>query len=447
MADTDIFAHLPTEIKQEIFDALSRESLPSALLVSKSWYAQTVRLVWSEVTLRSIWYIRNSRNAEIYLSSIRSLILGLRDDRYHAQIIDALGQPLFPNLEKISYVPGVLMGPQSLDYIIPYLQPSLLKFYSISGELSAKFLSALRETCTRLEDLRIKMPWKNITKEMSISDFHSWLEGIPTLRAISLFNKGGVNSNSTVDVIIGQMLSKSTVQGLLKKPLRRLCLEYPVDTLDELDTDSIRHTLRDFSIITKPSVIPGLCGLERLQKLQLRVDGDCAGGSILSPICSLLELRSLKLIFTGVCELESEQVMLLKQLTKLEELEIRTGTTTSDRFGRHAHSQLAPIAIRPFFDESDFDKLASLLPRLHHVCLLFDWKPNSAHIFKSISLHWPDIRFLCLGYNLDLYESALWSKDRKPLLPSLKNLATVHSLFTDETGYCDDSMIRSPESL
>jgi hypothetical protein len=431
----DLFARLPAELRHTVFNALSHEkkALSNALVVSKSWHLQALGFIWSEITLRAIWHIRSSQNADFYLSFVRSLVFGLNDDRYHGDIIEAFTQPRIPRLEKISFVPGIILRKDSIDYIIPYLQPSLLKFWSIGGNLSFKFLSALEDTCTRLEDLRLKMSLGGIAREMNTDDFHRWLHGIPSLRALSVFNQGNVDS-STIDAIMSQLFSKTTLQNLLNKPLRRLCLEYRVDKLEELYTDSICHSLRELSIIVRPDVIPGLQDLGRLQMLQLRIDGDYPE-DVLSPICSLTELKSLSVIFTTAHTLKTDQVMALKCLDKLEKLELRT--SEKDTGGMERYKDVVPIKMLPFFTENDFEELASSLPKLRDVCLLFDWEPDSRRVLLSAASFWPEIESLYLGYNIDLYESMLVSEH--PLFPCLKNISKIRFLFTDVTGDCEDS--------
>ncbi|OKL61974.1 hypothetical protein UA08_02564 [Talaromyces atroroseus] len=431
----DLFARLPAELRHTIFSALSHEksSLSNALVVNRSWNAQTVGFIWSEVTLREIWHIRNSQNAHNYLSFVRSLVFGLSDNRYHDDIIQACTQLRIPRLEKISFMPGIILRNDSIDYIVPYLQPSLLTFCSIGGKLSLKLLSALKDTCTRLEDLRFKMPLDSITDEVNADDFYCWLQEIPSLRALSFFNKGNVES-STVDAIMSQLFSKSTLERLLTRPFRRLCLEYRVDEPEEFDTSSICHSLRELSVIVRADVITALQDLGRLQMLQLRIDGDYPE-DVLSPICSLAELKSLSIIFTTAGTLNTEQVMSLKHLDRLEKLEIRTSEKAARGFEGYVLKNVIPIKLLPSFDENDFDELASSLPKLRNVCLLFDWDPDGRRVLLSAASFWPNIESLYLGYNIDLYESILVSE--KPLFPCLKNMSKIRFLFTDVTGNCD----------
>lgn len=427
---TDFFAHLPTEIKQVVFDYLDdkrlKSPLVSALRVSRSWFALSVRLLWREITLHTIWYIRNSPNVAQYLSHVRSLIFGLGDDRYHESIIQAIHKPCLPNLEKIAYVPGVIIECSELDYIIPYLQPSLLMFSAIGGRWSINLLSALRETCPRLEDLRIKRPYDSLVRRPV---FDSWIRDFPSIRAISIFNKGAIHTSSEDDIMM-QLLERSTLQFLLKKPLKSLSLEYRLDNLEGLYNSSIIYTLSELSIALRPEDIPRLADLKNLQKLNIRIDGDYSE-DIISPVASITELRSLKIIFVQPRSLRTDQIMSLTRLRKLEELEIRTGCRAA--ITGYSLTNYLPIKILPSFDERDFDELALSLPRLRHVCLLFDWAPNSSHILKSASCLWSKIEYLCLGYEIGLYESVLVSRDTEPFFPYLRKFPKARFLSADVT--------------
>uniref|UniRef100_A0A093VZ42 Serine/threonine-protein kinase tel1 n=1 Tax=Talaromyces marneffei PM1 TaxID=1077442 RepID=A0A093VZ42_TALMA len=454
----DLFLRFPLEVHQTIFDTLhkngTKEELTPYLTVNKCWFALISRRIYKEVKLHALWHLRDSPNAEYYLSNICSLTFGLGDQVYHPEIIQKWTQPPLQNLEKISFMPGAVFQGHDVDYIIPYLPPSVSTVQLFGARWNFGLLSALRETCRGLRELSIKYPFKGKDFSLDAQGFDSWLQEFPSLYSMSVFYTDGNGNETVTRNAWSQLFSQPTLCSLLARPLRRLRLEHRMSDWEYLFNSVTFDSLRELSIIVKPEEISNFPIFADLRKLHISVDGECKEEQheVLSPICSMTGLKSLRVIFVKPYKLYSSEVMSLTRLTNLKELEIFSShhevigidsdNDDDDDDDDKDRTKYMPIRIVPSFDENDFDLLASSLRNLRHVCLLFGWQPDSSHVLKSAAYLWRELEYLCLGTNLDLPESILVSGNGYPVFPNMKRLmkvrAYVGDLATDTESIRDD---------
>lgn len=446
----DLFSRLPLEIQQIVFDILQEKGariLTPFLTVNKFWFALITRRLYREVQLRAICHLRHSPNAELYLSNVRSLTFGLGDQIYHPVIIQKWAKPPLYNLEKVSFRSGGESGGHDVDYIIPYLQPSISTVELFGARWTSDLLLALRETCKGLKELSIKYPFKGKSFSLDVQCFDDWLQAFPKLDSISVFDIDGIVNEEGPSNALTTMLFQATLRGLSNRGLRRLRLAHQLEDWKQLFNGATFNSLRELSIIVKPKDIAGLPILVDLRKLQILVDNEPhkEPQEIISPLCSMTALTSLRVIFAKSSRLHASEVMSLTHLINLEELEILSRhqeVIVIDNATGDEESRCTPLKILPSFDENDFDLLASSLRKLRHVCLLFDWMPDSTHVLKSAAYLWRRLEYLCLGYNLDLPESVLVLGNGYPLFPYMKELIAVRScigdLATDTEAMRDD---------
>lgn len=444
----DLFSRFPLEVQHIIFDILhengTKEELPPFLVVNKSWFAFISRRLYKDAKLHTIWHLRDSPNAEHYLSIVRSLTFGLGDHVYHSGIIQKWANPPLHNLEKISFMPGAVFQGHDIEYIIPYLQPSITTVQLFGVRWTSQLLSALQETCKGLEELSIKYPFKGKGSSLDAQAFDAWLQAFPSLHSISVFYTGGNGNEKASSKAWTMLFSQPTLRSLLNRPLRRLRLEHQLEDWVHLFNSAAVNSLRDLSIIVKFKDIASLPILADLRKLHILVDDEPQEEQqkVISPLCSMSGLKSLRVIFVKPCKLYASEVMSLTRLTNLEELEIFSShqevIATDNRDDADVNGddeterlRYTPISILPSFDENDFDLLASSLSKLRHVCLLFDWEPDSTHILKSAAYLWRRLEYLCLGNNLDLPESILVSGNGDPVFPYMKQFKKVRACIGD----------------
>lgn len=443
----DLFSRFPLEVQQTIFDILhengTKQDLTPCLAVNKYWFVLISRQLYKEVKLYAIWHLRDSPNAEHYLANVRSLTFGIGDQVYHPEIIQKLAQPPLRNLEEVSFMPGAVFQGHDVDYIIPYLQSSVSTVQLFGVRWNYVLLSALKDTCKCLKELSIKYPYKGKDFSLDAQGFDSWLQAFPSLHSISVFYTHGNRNEIVASNAWVNLFSQSTLRNLLTRPLRRLRLEHHLQDWENLFNSATFNSLRELSIIVKPEEISGLPILTDLRKLHILVDGEYQEErqDALSPICSMTGLQSLRVIFSQPYKLYASEVMLLTRLTNLEELEVfsshqevigaRDTDNNDDGDEDTERTRYTPIQILPSFDENDFDLLASSLPKLRHVGLLFDWMPDSTHVLKSAAYLWRELEYLCLGYNLDLPESILVSGNGYPVFPYMKQFLKVRACIGD----------------
>lgn len=455
----DLFSRFPLEVQQIIFDILhengTKEELTPFLAVNKSWFALISRRLYKDAKLHTIWHLRDSPNAEHYLSIIRSLTFGLGDHVYHAGIIQKWAHPPLRNLENISFMPGAVFQGLDVEYITPYLQPSISTVQLFGVRWTSQLLSALQETCQGLKELSIKYPFKGKGFSLNAQGFEAWLQAFPSLHSISVFYTDGYGNEKAVSNACTNLVSQPTLRSLFNKPLRRLRLEHQLEDWEHLFSSATFNSMRELSIIVKVKDIASLPTLADLRKLHILVNGEPQEEQqeVISPLCSMTALKSLRVIFVKPYKLYASEVMSLTRLTNLEELEIFSShkeviaadsSADDDANGDDETERIryTPISILPSFDENDFDLLASSLSKLRHVCLLFDWMPDSTHVLKSAAYLWRGLEYLCLGYNLVLPESIIMSGNGDPVFPYVKQLmkarACIGDLVTDIEALRDD---------
>lgn len=443
----DRFSRFPLEVQQIVFDILhansGKEELLPLLVVNKYWFVLISRRLYKQAKLHTIWHLRNSPNAEHYLSIVRSLTFGLGDHAYHPGIIETWTQPPLHNLEKVSFVSGAMSEGQDVEYIIPYLQPSI-SIVQLSGvRWTSQLLSALRETCKGLKELSIKYPFKGKEFSLNAKGFDSWLQAFPSLHSISVFYTNGNGNAKPASNAWTKMFSQPTLRSLCNRPLRRLRIEHQLEDWNNLFHSAAFNCLRELSVIVKLQDIASLSNLADLRKLHILVDGQPQEEQreVISPLCSMTGLKSLRVIFVKPYKLYASEVMSLTRLSNLEELEIfdshkeaivvnsdSDDANDDDETERFRYTQ---IQILPSFDENDFDVLASSLPKLRHVCLLFDWMPNSSHVLKSAAYLWRELEYLCLGYDINLPQSILVARNGSAVFPYVKQFLKVRTCIGD----------------
>lgn len=445
----DRFLRLPLEVQQIVFDILHangiKKELTPFLVVNKYWFVLISRRLYKEAKLHTIWHLRDSPNAEHYLSIIRSLTFGLGDQAYHHGIIKKWAQPPLQNLEKVSFVPGAVFQGHDVDYIIPYLQPSISTVQLFGVRWTLPLLSALHETCKDLKELSIKYPFKGKDLSLNAQSFGSWLQAFPSLNSISVFYTDGNGNEKPTRNAWTKLFSQPTLRSLLNRPLRRLRIEHQLEDWNNLFNSASYISLRELSVIVRLKDIASLSNLADLRKLHILVNDEPQEDQreIISPLCSMTGLKSLRVIFAKPYKLYTSEVMSLTHLSNLEELDIFNShqeTTAKDNSDSDDDAnaddetegcRYTPIQILPSFDENDFDVLASSLPKLRHVCLLFDWMPNSYHVLKSAAYLWRDLEYLCLGYNIDLPEAIIMARNSEAVFPYMKQFMKVRACIGD----------------
>ncbi|KAH8703650.1 hypothetical protein BGW36DRAFT_89516 [Talaromyces proteolyticus] len=425
----DHYSKLPAELREAIlqfvFDDLGNKAFVNVLCVNKTWHLDGVASLWQQVTLRSIWFIYRSQRAMIYLASIRSLVFGLDDGKYHQEIISHCGKLTLPHLQEISFLPGFSFKHISLDYLIPYLQPSLRKFRCAGVPVQLTFLMSLKSACPELEGIKVKLQ-THMNSATYDPVFADWVSEMSSLRSISLFNTGSGRREDFNNMRCRIPLD-FTLHHLVKRNLRSLELEHRLEDIDLLRSSPAFDTLRELSIIITPESVGRLRDFKILDKLHIYIDGVCSD-DLLPSVTSLVNLRSLKIILGVLQELRTEHVMLLKSLSKLRLLEIRT--SQKGHIDGFASENYLPLTVGPF-NEEHFGQLASALPKIEHLCLIFNWKPISSHVLKTVAFIWPRIQYLALGYNIDIIESVIISHLDGPFLPCLKQFTKVRSYEAD----------------
>lgn len=444
----DLLSRLPLEVQQMVFDILHansiKEELTPFLVVNKYWFVHISRRIYREAKLHTIWQLRDSPNAEHYLSIIRCLTFGLGDHTYHHEIIEKWAQPPLHNLEKVSFVPGAVFQGHEVDYIIPYLQPSISTVQLFGVRWTLQLLSALHEMCKGLKELSIKYPFKGKDFSFNAQSFDSWLQAFPSLSSISVFYTDGNGNEKPASNAWTKLFSQPTLRSLLNRPLRRLRIEHRLEDWKSLSNSAAFSSLRELSIIARLKDIARLSELADLRKLHILVNDEpqAEQREVITPLCSMTGLKSLRVIFVKLHKLYASEVMSLTSLSNLEELDIfnshqeTIATDNSDIDDANDDDETerrryTPIQILPSFDENDFDVLASSLPKLRHVCLLFDWMPNSYHVLKSAAYLWRELEYLCLGYNIDLPEAIIMARNSDAVFPYMKQFMKVRACIGD----------------
>ncbi|KJZ74699.1 hypothetical protein HIM_05816 [Hirsutella minnesotensis 3608] len=404
------------EILINIFECLLHDaaSMRAAICVAKHWFTCGTDVLWRRAPCEALAALPQARR-QVYASKITSLAFsGDEESEYHA---------LFRNLELSS------LREVSIDAYHPesgglqlrqYLQPPLESFAFYGGDLDDSLLQRLQTTCWRLKRILIDSPGSTITA----SSFLEFVSGCKHLEQIDLLH--GVHHLLNDDLLVHLAQRPNLVSlGVGKEWTPQLI--HHISTIISRPFPSLRTLDVAISSETVPSLVSLIGGVTKLG-----LDVKDGQGDVISPIATLQGLRRLDLSFGAPKELSRDEILALKNLSRLEDLII--GPTDSDDAGN-------VTAFNTGFSNKDFDELVSSLRLLRHLNFMIQCDLSYA-VVLSLAKHCPLLEECTMPQVLDFEGFRSEAKDGV-VLPKLQvlDLGGVRPIGQDEPQTSPEELI------
>ncbi|KAI9696821.1 MAG: hypothetical protein M1836_005183 [Candelina mexicana] len=362
---------LPLELPELVAATLQYitdpRDLRACILVNKLWASEATTLLWEDnppiKAFVDIPAFKEPERLQLYAKKVRKFTLNADDARYN----HLFAYTEFPRLETIVLDSSPY---NEVETLLPFLQPSLRKFFIYGGPVGDTLLYELRIRSPHLEDLLIDNARNNLTAK-GLQDFLTKMSSLKKLHVMY-----GLNHALTDEVICHLAERTSLVHldftKLIRQEVAHNLVNSSAHPFEHLKTLTCTAESKAFALLT-----PHLLRLEILRLSLLETLDTVLSAIAHCPKISHVEVRYL----IATVPPPSEIIHLADKHQNLQTLQLRwqdDGLMTTEE------AQSDPYSL----DDASIDTITS---KLRSIKILTLWFPLSADVstkaLESIGKH------------------------------------------------------------